>query len=583
MSINPANSASLPASYAGNQDASAQNTPPEPSPEEMKERLVVLREEQSKLCLEVDGGYGTRFAFEPEMTASIRESLGQKPPGKWWNFFRKAVPLTLGIATAGAAVSTGFIVAGLGGIVTYALSRHVFKAIQEKKDLKVDALLYPRVEEKYGKVNEEIYRIERKLSGDEKNENEWNACSTGTGLQGDIAAGKDMTAKGISRALTSRITPENLWRYRPDGYNCTLDTPPAVSADGTVCTVTQGGRLIAVKDGNKLWELDTGQHFLAPPAVGPDGMVYAYTEEGKLIAAKDGRTCWELDTGEQSSYAAPLVAPDGTVYTGGHKGKLTGVKDGKKVWEYDAGGFIQTPFLLGDGTMVVGNSQKVLAFRDGKKAWEFDDNSSGSTIPVPGPDGSVLVMGNDCRLHAVKEGKSLWAIKIDMRNNPCTGPDGMVYVSTYEHSKSCITAIKDGNIAWEVRLVGGYVASSPSVSPDNTVYAQNGTNTLFALKEGKKLWKAHIGVKPQTMGNLRIAETAYGTMTPPVPGPDNIVYVNNCSRIYAVKDHMAASGEALSGDDAKAAGLEINDEDGWLSIDGVKLSINDPGEKKPRR
>lgn len=596
MSINPAGSPAVSSSYSGLQGTAADNAqsahPSESlpaaagdeSPEKLRQRLNELKEDLNKLCFEVDGSYPCRFALEPELTASIRESLGIREAGAFMKALQKAGPAGLALLTAGAAVTASFIAAGIGGLAVYGISRYILHTFQEKKDLKVDALLYPQVEERYKKVSEEVYRLERKLSGEERNETEWDACSYGAGLKGSLPPGEagGLTSKNISRALSSRLTAEHLWQYRPDGYEHRFDTAPAVAADGTVYTATMGGRIIALRDGKPLWNLDTGKGITTSPAAGPDGQVYAYSQDGTLFAARDGKICWEFNTEESPSCAAPVVGPDGTVYTGGSRGKLVGVKDGQKVWEYDAGGFIQKPFFLADGTMIVGNSEHVLAFRNGSKIWEFDDNSSYGVNPAPGPDGSVLVMGKSSKLHAVKDGKSLWNIPIDMRNDPCTGPDGTVYVSSYEHSRSTICAIRDGKIAWEVDLIGKTVASAPSVGPDNTVYAHNGTKTLFAMKDGKKLWKAHIGVEPPKMGPYRIAEDSLGIMTPPVPGPDNTIYVNSYSRIFAVKDNMAASGATLSETGDGDSESTVFEDDGWLNIDGLKLSVN-PADLKDHR
>jgi outer membrane protein assembly factor BamB len=562
--------------------ASSESLTPQDDPSEMKKRLDTLSVELNRLSFESDGACNCRFALEPELTASIKKSLNIREPGIFKKALHRAGPAALAILTAGTAfVASSFIAAGIGGLAAYALSRHMLTMIQDKESAKIDAILSPKVEEKCRKVSEEVYKLRRKLSGEEKNENEWEACAFGAGLEGTVAAGDrgSLNSKGVSSALLNRLTPENLWSYRPGGTDCTIDTTPAVGADGTVYTATEGGKIVALKDGASRWEIDTGKSIGTSPTAAPDGMVYAYTRDGVLLAVKNGKLSWQFETGDKSSYAPPIVGPDGTVYAGGSGGKLFGVKDGRKVWEYDAGGFIQQPFFLSDGTFIVGTSEKLLAFRNGNLAWEYNDNSSSGRDPAPGPDGSVLVIGQNGVLHAVKDGKELWNIGVDMRNRPCTGPDGMVYVSSYEHSRSAICAIKDGKIAWEVDLLGNTVASAPAVGLDNTVYAQNSTGTLFAIKEGKKLWKAPLRQVQATLGLYQIAETAYGIMTPPVPGPDNTVFVNNYSRIHAVKDHMAASGEALAGRPGGADNpvLSIDDE-GWLSIDGVKLPVNNPGK-----
>lgn len=121
------------------------------------------------------------------------------------------------------------------------------------------------------------------------------------------------------------------------------------------------------------------------------------------------------------------------------------------------------------------------------------------------------------------EMRMLWEFRTDsyVHSSPCAGPDGTVYVGSDD---KLLHAVKNGIEAWKFKT-GGPVHSSPCLGPDGTVYAGCIDGKLYALE-----------VKKDTMKSM----TEGG-------GPST---------------------------EAEKPGGQIEVDDEWIVIDGMKLPIN---------
>jgi len=166
----------------------------------------------------------------------------------------------------------------------------------------------------------------------------------------------------------------------------------------------------------------------------------------------------------------------------------------------------------------------------------------------------------------LREGKKIWEFETGdvVSSSPCLSPEGIVYVGSRDHK---VYALKDGKKLWEFQT-GDEVYSSPCLGPDGTVYVGSCDHKVYALREGKKIWEF---------------ETATAVTTSPCLGPDEIIYVGSYEgcvyalrppRICEVNDSLQSeNGEPLKGEGS----TEIEIDDTWITVDGVRIKINDAG------
>jgi len=217
--------------------------------------------------------------------------------------------------------------------------------------------------------------------------------------------------------------------------------------------------------------------------------------------------------------------------------------------------------------------------------------------PCPGPDGTVYVSSYDGALSAIQEGKKIWEFKTEdsVYSSPCLGPDGTVYVSSND---SRLYAIQDGKRLWDVETKS-YSCSRPCVGPDGTVYASSYDGSLYAIKEGLKsrIFEAKGGMYSPCLGpdgtvyvcsdEHRLYAFNEGRMllnveipghveSSPCLGPDGTVYVGSDNgKVYGIsfaEDRLMKGNE--SEPDTTEAGSLLETDDEWLTIDGFRLRIN---------
>jgi len=156
-----------------------------------------------------------------------------------------------------------------------------------------------------------------------------------------------------------------------------------------------------------------------------------------------------------------------------------------------------------------------------------------------------------------------------IKSSPCVGPDGIVYVGSDDRK---VYALKDGRKLWEFKT-GGEIFSSPCIGPDGIVYIGSDDHKVYALKDGKKFWEYETG------GPVKSA---------PCLGPDGTLYVAGDDRtIYAIPDPRNDISKYLgAGDEEYAPGtgdhhVDIDEDEGWIIIDGIKLPVNKGGVQGP--
>jgi outer membrane protein assembly factor BamB len=353
-----------------------------------------------------------------------------------------------------------------------------------------------------------------------------------------------------------------------------ITTSPALDAEGTLYVGSHNGKIQAFREGKELWAVEAGG-WVGSPVVGKDGTVYAGSGDGKVYAARDGALVWTFPTGGDWVSGTPCAGPDGTVYAGcGQKfenGRLFAIENGRKKWEFEFDNEAypsSSPTLGPDGTVYVGASDgKLYAIKNGKKRWTFKTGDHVQSKPVVGDEGTVYFGSHDHLLYAVKDGKKVWdyATGGKIFGDPFLGDDGTVYVGSYDHK---IHAVKDGKKVWDFET-GSDVFARPVMAPDGTLYVGSKDAVLYALKEGKKVGEFKAGGDISSTCALGADGTLYFGC-----GDQKI---RACMKLdsFVMKKKDAISEEL-------AAKRQVESDDEWLSIDGLRLPVNQLGKLSPK-
>ncbi len=107
-----------------------------------------------------------------------------------------------------------------------------------------------------------------------------------------------------------------------------------------------------------------------------------------------------------------------------------------------------------------------------------------------------------------------------VESSPAIGPDGTIYVSSYDHKIYALNS--DGTERWEFET-GAAIVSSPALAADHTIYVGSDDGTLYALRtrDGKPRWSFVTGNH---------------VCSSPAIGPDGTIYVGTGDHnLYAIK------------------------------------------------
>jgi outer membrane protein assembly factor BamB len=112
-----------------------------------------------------------------------------------------------------------------------------------------------------------------------------------------------------------------VWEYRT-GDSIGISSSPAVTSDGTVYVGTELGRLLAIKDGNLLWDYTISVSpriaLSSSPVIGSDGNIYFTADDGKLYRIDQNTHLpvanWPITVSGAAISCTPLLCADGVVY-----------------------------------------------------------------------------------------------------------------------------------------------------------------------------------------------------------------------------------------------------------------------------
>jgi outer membrane protein assembly factor BamB len=322
--------------------------------------------------------------------------------------------------------------------------------------------------------------------------------------------------------FTGPAKPVIAWQFNAGD---TIGSSPVLGRDGTVYFGTGiAPQFMATKffyaltpEGKVKWTFPVESGVFSSAAVGPDGKIFFSCFDANLYAIEDSLTyphyLWQANLGNKA-YSSPNIGPDGTIYVGSLSFFIWAFKnDGSARWVYISDWCVfSSPALSPDGMIYIGSKDEHLyAFQeDGDKAWAaatgtFFDGYLVDSSPAVGDDGTIYV-GTDPRgasgflpvpvdnvFFAFRpDGQVKWRypIKDGIESSPAIGPDGTIYVGSYD---GYIYALEDhgdkGVLKWRYQT-GGWVDSSPALDGNGVVYVGSRDHYLYALNpDGTLRWK----------------------------------------------------------------------------------------------
>ncbi len=335
---------------------------------------------------------------------------------------------------------------------------------------------------------------------------------------------------------TGPATPELKWSFQADDG---IVSSPSIGHNGTIY-VGAGGYHLASSDssfyainadGSLKWKFhviynDFTNGVFSSPAIAPDGTIYFGSGDKHIYAIEDsvsyGKLKWSTLLGFFPVYSSPVIGGDGTIYIGTLDFTMNALRpdDGVRKWYYTTGWCIfSSPAIRDDGSICVGSKDHNLyVFEDsvtyGKVRWSypagvFYDGHLLDSSPAIGPDGTIYIGADpygasgqtpvpiDTAFYAVNPDGSLkWKFVMDdgVESSPGIGPDGTVYVGSYD---SCLYAIRDlgteGELLWKFKT-GGPIDASPTIDAAGIIYIGSRDSNMYAINpDGTERWSLPTG------------------------------------------------------------------------------------------
>ncbi len=362
-------------------------------------------------------------------------------------------------------------------------------------------------------------------------------------------------------------------------------TNPLTPSDGMVLVADQFGEVAAfdAATGGAMWTSKPAQgiKFVASPAVDvARGVVYVANNADSLyaISLADGSAASGFNGGQPvhvqgGTAVSPLVDGSGDVYVLGSTGTLYGFgPDGSALFALQtgvgAGGYL-SPALGADGTLyVAGNNGIVAGFRRGGPAptatatgTAFPTSSptptGTGTPPTSAPTGTASPSATPTQtpVPPTHTSTSTATTTPTSTGTPASSPTATGTPATATGSPTASPTVGTGpatgwakfrrdahndgqagvplqlnappGIAYAKQVTGGYLASSPVLGPNDTLYQVDDQGRLHAFRasSGQALWtsQAVLGTDASDAGYPASFVVSYQTSSPAV-GADGTIY-----------------------------------------------------------
>lgn len=245
------------------------------------------------------------------------------------------------------------------------------------------------------------------------------------------------------------------WRHDAEEYGASFNLTRA----GVVVIGSTTGFRRLDETGEVRHQGEPEHFFGAPPSPRPDGGFYVSHVSSVEAFDANGEGLWRRSPSEGLSTVTTsgpegnlYVADHATFYAYGPQGNLLWSKPVQPAWTdtrpaLDERGNLYYPAR--DGTVYSWTPS-------GEERWRFEGlKAEGFFSPLKtglgvGPDGTVLVGAEDGQLHALRDGRELWARplgsrKLEQYDTPAVDPQGRIYASSGE---AVIAFDADGQELW---------------------------------------------------------------------------------------------------------------------------------------
>jgi outer membrane protein assembly factor BamB len=340
----------------------------------------------------------------------------------------------------------------------------------------------------------------------------WRFAQTGP-VGASLALGDDGTVYAASEdgyLYAVDASGNLLWKFNAGP----MEVAPVLGADDTIYVTNKEQSIFAVNhNGTQQWVAGGGPY--ADKRMGSFtaaiDQAYLYAPwRGVLRAVRltYGTFAWPAGYGYQNGGSVIKLANGLIVYTGA--GRLDAVDStGRIQWQYPVmnppltvdmltknGGHIPVGNFWLDSAMAVGDdgtlyfcavdSRLMALTSDGQLKWEFKTktHSVNHASPVIAADGTIYFASGDGNLYAVRpDGAQKWAFDAEsgaFSATPVLAEDETIFVV---NDGGLFAVSAEGKLLAH-GIVGGSVASSPTISTDGTIYLAGRAGKIVAFSGG---------------------------------------------------------------------------------------------------
>jgi outer membrane protein assembly factor BamB len=332
----------------------------------------------------------------------------------------------------------------------------------------------------------------------------------------EIAIGPDGTIFGGGGNSISAVAANGNFKWKKTLAGFLM---PIVGDDKNIYIASDKGLIwgVSPEDGRLVWDPKYGLiGFGAPPALGSGGSVLYANTMSDLWAFKPPaqKELWSQNTQRQGflsrnstlpmasstggmhSRSSPAVWRDGSIILPRARWLHRFNPDGSPDWVIQlTSTSLGLVALAEDGTAYVADDRKLLfaVDRSGNLKWSYQADDYLNLSPIVGPDGTVYFATQSHVVAVNPDGRVKWKAPVPKwcRTSPALAEDGTIYIG----GDGGITALhSDGSEKWTISStkVGGIgYPSSPTISPDGTIFTSCGYNQICAIRdEGSPLAKS---------------------------------------------------------------------------------------------
>jgi len=284
------------------------------------------------------------------------------------------------------------------------------------------------------------------------------------------------------------VSSELLFKYELGSIS---SSSPVVYND-FVYVGSNSGALVAIKNGEEVWEFKTGGFITTSPAVDDNGNLYVGSYDGKLYSlTNSGKKRWEFDAGSEIA-SSPTVYKDKVYFAADSILYALSTNTGEEVFRYVTNGKIKSsPAIkdnfIGFGTWWPGPHQiYIITISGGNMQKKIISN--GCVSSACWTNDTMFITTKEGKLYAFKSsGVLLWGFSIGAAISSSPAVDGNgVYFGASDSSLYAVS--KEGQVRWKYKT-NGIIESSPAVDKDGNIFFGSTDSMFYALdKEGHFKW-----------------------------------------------------------------------------------------------